>query len=210
VVTLLVLLVVAITKFTSGAWVPIIVIPSIVVLFKAIRSHYARVADALRIPLGYRPPRTRHAVVVLVGQIHAGTVEALAYAMSIAPDHLLAMTVVTDGHEAERIEKQWAKHAIAVPLEIVTAPSRDFTAATLSFVDELEQRWENTIVTVLIPEFFVEHWWQHLLHNQSTLILKGRLLFRKKTVVTSIPYRVAVEGDEHGRHDLGNPRISPP
>jgi hypothetical protein len=77
-----------------------------------------------------------------------------------------------------------------VPLEIVRTPTGDFTAATLSFIDEVQSRWENDIVNVLIPEFFVQHWWGHLLHNQSTLILKGRLLFRKSTAVTSIPYRV--------------------
>ena len=68
--------------------------------------------------------------------------------------------------------------------------SGDFTAATLAYVDELEHRWHNTIVNVLIPELYVEHWWEHLLHNQSALVLKGRLLFRKSTAVTSIPYRV--------------------
>jgi hypothetical protein len=70
------------------------------------------------------------------------------------------------------------------------SPSLAFIDATLGFVDELERRWPNTIITVVIPELFVEHWWQHLLHNQSALILKGRLLFRKRTAVTSIPYRV--------------------
>ena len=68
------------------------------------------------------------------------------------------------------------------------SPARDVTGATLRFIDELEQRWANSIVTVIIPELFVEHWWQQLLHNQSALVLKGRLLFRRSTVVTSIPY----------------------
>ena len=76
-----------------------------------------------------------------------------------------------------------------VPLEIVRSATHEFTDAMLSFIDEVERRWPNSLVTVIIPELFVEHWWQHLLHNQSALILKGRLLFRKGTVVTSIPYR---------------------
>jgi hypothetical protein len=59
----------------------------------------------------------------------------------------------------------------------------------LSFIDEIERRWSNSIVTVMIPELYVEHWWQHVLHNQGALILKARLLFRRRTVVTSIPYR---------------------
>ena len=190
VATLVVLLIVAATKFTSGAWVPIVVIPAIVVLFKAIKRHYLDVAEHLRVPPDYRPPRRRHTVVVLVEQVNAGTLEALAYGTSIAPDHLLAMTVVVDGADAERIEKQWSEHEISVSLEIVRSPTGEFTAATLSYIDEIEHRWDNTIVNVVIPEFYVEHWWGHLLHNQSALILKGRLLFRKHTAVTSIPYRV--------------------
>ncbi|MDQ1508195.1 MAG: hypothetical protein QOG50_39, partial [Actinomycetota bacterium] len=188
--TMFILLIVAVTKFSTGAWVPLAVIPLIVLLFKGIRGHYKRVAVALSVPDDYRPPRRRHTVVVLASdQIHPGLLEALAYGRSISPDHLLATTVVADGVEAEIAEKRWAEAAIDVPLEVVRSATHEFTAATLSFVDELERRWPNSIVTVIIPELFVEHWWQHLLHNQTALMLKGRLLFRKGTAVTSIPYR---------------------
>jgi amino acid transporter len=188
--TLLVLGIVAVTKFTSGAWVPILVIPLIVVLFKAIHRHYEGVARALRVPVGFRPPRQRHTIVVLVGRVHAGVLEALAYARSVSADQLLAMTVVQDEGEAERAEKEWAAHDLSVPLEIVVSAAADFTDAALSYIEEVKRRDERAIVTVVIPEMFVEHWWQQLLHNQTTLILKGRLLFRKRVVVTSLPYRV--------------------
>jgi len=190
VATLLVLLIVAATKFTSGAWVPILVIPLIVLVFKGIKRHYAHVEESLCVPDDYHPPRMRHTVVVLAGDVHAGLLDSLAYARSTAPDHLVAIKVVPSGTEAERAQKVWAEHAIDVPLETVMAEGGDFTEATLRFVDEVQQRWPNAVVTVLIPEFFVEHWWEHLLHNQSALRLKGRLLFRKNTVVTSIPFRV--------------------
>jgi hypothetical protein len=195
--TLMILLIVAITKFVDGAWVPLVVIPLIVLLFKGISRHYKRVASGLRVPDDFRPPRRRHTVVVLASeQIHPGLLDALAYARSIAPDHLLAATVVADGHEAEIAEKRWAENAIEVPLEVVRTATHEFTAAMLSFIDEIERRWPNSIVTVVIPELYVEHWWQHLLHNQSALRLKGRLLFRKQTVVTSIPYRAHEPGIE--------------
>jgi amino acid transporter len=190
VATLVVLLIVAVTKFTGGAWVPIVVIPMIVLLFKAIRRHYDSVADGLRVPPDWRPPRRRHGVVVLAQGVDAGVFEAVAYAKSTAPDHLVAVTVVADAHEAEQTEKGWARDGVDAPLEIVRAPAGDFTSATLHFVDELEQRWPDTIVTIVIPELYVDHWWQHLLHNQSVLVLKGRLLFRANTAVTSIPYRI--------------------
>ncbi len=188
--TLLVLLIVAVTKFTSGAWIPILVIPLIVLLFKGIHRHYERVSVALAAPPDYRPARRRHTVVVLIRQIHAGALDAIAYAESIHPHDLLAMTVVTDATDAERVEKEWMASDIEVPLEIVMSPSGAFTEATLSFVDEIGGRRPDSIVTVVLPELFVEHWWGQLLHNQSALILKARLLFRKRTAVTSIPYRV--------------------
>jgi hypothetical protein len=188
--TFTVLMIVAITKFTSGAWIPLIVIPAIVVLFKAIKRHYDAVAAGLRIQPDYKPRRMNHTIVVLVGSLHRGVVEALAYAKSLAPNHLVAVTIVSDLEEQERIEKVWAERGIEVPLEIVHSPYRELTRPVLRFVDELDARYDNDIVTVVIPEFVVTTWWAHLLHNQSALILKGRLLFRKGTVVISVPYHL--------------------
>jgi len=189
-VTFAVLMIVAVTKFTSGAWVPLIVIPAIVLLFKSIGRHYETVRQGLGIPPDFRPRRMNHTVVVLVGSVHRGVLEALAYARSLAPNHLVAVTVVSDEEEQERIERAWADRAIDVPLEIVYDPYRELTRPIMRYVDEIDARWENDIVTVIIPEFVVKHWWSHLLHNQSALILKGRLLFRKGTVVTSVPYHL--------------------
>jgi Amino acid permease len=189
-VTFGVLLVVAITKFTSGAWVPLIVIPAIVLLFKAINRHYRSVAAGLSIPPDFRPRRMNHTVIVLVGTVHRGVLEALAYARSLNPSHLAAVTVLSDEDEQERIERAWAEFNIDVPLEIVYDPYRELSDTVLRYIDEVDARWENDIVTVLIPEFVVKHWWAHLLHNQSALMLKGRLLFRKGTVVTSVPYHL--------------------
>ena len=191
-----VLVIVAGTKFSSGAWVPIVIIPLIIALFKGIKRHYSRVADALRVTPGYRPPRMNHTVVVLVGRVHKGVLQALAYAKSINPQHLVAVSVVSDEEEQERIEKSWAEFGIEVPLEIVYSPYRELSRPTMRFLDELDERWPNDIITVLIPEFVVSHWWEHILHNQSALLLKGRLLFRKATVVTSVPYHVDTAASE--------------
>ena len=188
--TLAVLLIVAITKFTGGAWIPLVVIPLIVLLFKAIKSHYDAVGRGLSVPPDWVPPRRRHGVVILAQDVDAGLLDAVAYARSTAPDRMVAITVVGDAAEAERAEKRWLEQGIDAPLEVVRAPAHDFTTATLRFIDEIEHRWPETTVTVLIPELFVTHWWEHLLHNQSVLLLKGRLLFRSNTAVTSIPYGV--------------------
>ena len=190
VATALVALTVAATKFTEGAWIPLIVIPLIVLQFKAIKRHYDNVASGLRVSDDYKPRRMNHTVVVLVGQVHRGVLEALAYAKSLSPNHLVAVTIVSDEEEQERIEQQWHDRNIDVPLEIVHSPYRELTRPVLRFIDELDARYANDIITVVIPEFVVSSWWGHFLHNQSALFLKGRLLFRKGTVVTSVPYHV--------------------
>jgi len=190
VATLIVLLIVAITKFTSGAWVPIIVIPGIILLFKSIHRHYRRVAETLRSEPGTRLRPLDNTIVVLVGRVHRGVLQALQYAKSLNPSRLVAVSVVSDDEEDRRIRDEWAEYGIDVPLETVYSPYRELHKPVLQFIDDLEARHRHDVVTVVIPEFVVHHWWEHLLHNQSALFLKARLLFRKGTVVTSVPYHV--------------------
>jgi hypothetical protein len=208
VATAVVVVIVAVTKFTNGAWLPLLVIPVIVLLFKGIRRHYRRVSSQLSIPADYKPRPMNHTVIVLVGGLHRGVLDALAYAKSLSPTRVLAVTVVSDEEAQERIEQIWAERNIDVPLEIVYDPYRELTRPILRYVDELDARWDNDVVTVLIPEFVVDHWWGHLLHNQSALLLKARLLFRKGTVVTSVPYHLheagAVEGHEEVHEASGD------
>jgi amino acid transporter len=188
--TLIVTLIIATSKFTEGAWVSIVVVLLVIALFRGIHSHYATVAESLKADDTFKPRRMNHTVVVLVGTVHRGVLEALAYARSLQPNRLLAVTVVSDEEEQERIEKQWSDRKIDVPLEIVHSPYRELSRPILRFIDELDARYENDIITVVVPEFVVGSWWGQLLHNQSALLLKGRLLFRKGTVVTSVPYHL--------------------
>ncbi|MSO79492.1 MAG: APC family permease [Acidimicrobiia bacterium] len=190
VATGIVTLIIGVSKFTSGAWVSIVVISLIILLFKGIRSHYKRVGKALRVEPGYRARPLNNTVVVLVGRVHKGVLNALAYAKSLNPSHLIAVSVVSDEEEDEAIREQWAEYGIEIPLETVYNPYREMSRPVLRFIDELDKQWENDVITVVIPEFVVKRWWEHLLHNQSALFLKGRLLFRKGTVVTSVPYHV--------------------
>jgi len=190
VATGIVLLVVAISKFTKGAWLPVVVIPLVVMMLKGIKRHYDMVRASLAVPDDWRPPRLNHTVVVLVGGVHRGVLEAMAYARSLAPNHLVAVTVVSDEEEQERIHEAWEAHGIDTPLDIVYSPYRELSRPILKFIDEIDARWDNDIVTVLIPEFVVRRWWEHILHNQTALFLKGRLLFREGVVVTSVPYHV--------------------
>jgi amino acid transporter len=190
VTTGVVLGVVLVSKFTIGAWIPVVIIPCMILLFRGVHQHYQRVQERLAVPPGWRPPRMNHTVVVLVGGVHRGVLEALAYARSLAPNHLVAVTVVSDEEEQEKIEKAWSVHEVNDALDIIFSPYRELSRPILRFLDEIDARWDNDIVTVLIPEVVVSRWWEQLLHNQSALILKGRLLFRKGVVVTSVPYHL--------------------
>ena len=191
--TFLVLCIVAITKFTRGAWVSIFVVGLICSLFFVINRHYVAVASALRVTPEYKPRKMNHTVIVLVGTLHRGALEGLAYAKSLHPNHLVAVTVVSGEDEQAAIEDAWLAKGIDIPLEIVHSPYRELSKPILDFVDQLDQRWENDIITVVIPEFVVPGLFGKLLHNQSALLLKGRLLFRKGTVVTSVPYHLQAE-----------------
>jgi amino acid transporter len=188
--TAIVLFIVGGTKFTSGAWVPLVVIPLIVLMFKAIKRHYSTVAGSLSVEPGFKPRRMNHTVAVLVSDVHRGVLEALAYARSLNPNHLVAVHVSSDEEDQERIEQRWEEFGIDIPLEIVYSPYRELTRPILRYLDELDARYENDIITVLLPEFVVRHWWGNLLHGQSALLLKGRLLFRRGMVVTSLPYHL--------------------
>jgi amino acid transporter len=198
----IVLLVVGVSKFTKGAWLPIIVIPLVVMLLKGIKRHYDLVRSSLAIPENWRPPRLNHTVVVLVGGVHRGVLEAMAYARSLAPNHLVAVTVVSDEEEQERIQHAWEANGLDTPLDIVYSPYRELSRPILKFIDEIDVRWDNDIVTVLIPEFVVRRWWEHILHNQTALFLKGRLLFREGVVVTSVPYHLRSQDLQAGADAL--------
>ncbi len=190
--TFIVLIIVVVSKFTQGAWVPVALIPIIVVLLKAISRHYTRLGDALKIePSERKAININNTVIVLVGNLHKGVLPALAYAESLRPRNLVALHVASDEEEQERMQAQWSDFGLEVPLEILYSPYRDLNRSVLRYIDEIATLRPTDIVTVVIPEFVVTHWWEHLLHNQSALLLKGRLLFRRNTVVTSIPYHVS-------------------
>jgi amino acid transporter len=186
----IVLVVVVVSKFTIGAWVPVVLIPLIVLVLRSVKRHYDRVGAALRAPTDYRARRHTHTVVVLVGSVHRATLAALAYAKSLAPDRLVAISVSADEEHAERILHEWDTYKVDVPLRILSSPYRELVPPVVAYLDELDAEHENDIITVILPEFVLTKWWEQLLHNQSALLLKARLLFRRNTVVVSVPYHI--------------------
>ncbi len=140
-----------------------------------------------------RPQPINHTVIVLVGRIHVGVLKALAYARSLRPQHLVALYVTYEEDDREEMERQWREYNIEVPLEIKYSRYRELVAPVVEYIDEVDARWGDDTITVVIPEFVVGKWWENILHNQSALFLKGKLLFRTGTVVTSVPYHIDAE-----------------
>jgi hypothetical protein len=196
VATLIVLGVVVVSKFAIGAWIPVVLIPFIVVFFKAIGRHYQRVSTALAVPEGYRSRRRTHTVVIPVGNIHRGVLDAISYARTLAPDRLMVVSVVTDADEQKRITQQFADYELPVELRTIYSPYRELTEPVLRFIDEIDEDWPDDIITVIVPEFVLAHWWEQLLHNQSALILRARLRLRPNTVVTAVPTHIYSREDE--------------
>ena len=186
----IVALIVGVTKFTIGAWVPIVVVPAIILIFKAINRHYSTLAVALALePEEVRRHDLHHTVVVLVGRVHKGVVVALNYARSMRPDHLMALFVATDEEEAEKMQAEWKRFGFDVQLEIVHSRYRDLVEPVENYLDELDDRWSNDTITIVIPEFVVgTKSLANLLHGQSALALKLALIDRPNTVVTSVPF----------------------
>ena len=185
----LVVAIITATKFTHGAWVVVLLIPILVMLFMAIRRHYADVAGQLSLDGYGGPPPMEHTVLVLAGDLHKGVIHALQYARTLSPA-VKGVYVELDPEKTRRLEEKWIKWGMGVPLVVLSSPYRSLLQPFLEYLDHLLALGENHMVTIVIPEFVTKHWWQHLLHNQTAFLIKGTLLFRKNVVVTDVPYHL--------------------
>ena len=190
VATFVVLCVFIATKFIHGAWIVVVVIPLLVFMFRAIHKHYVGVAKQLSTEgLGDLRP-LRNTVIVPISGIHRGVVGALQYAKAIAPDRVQAVYVDFDEEATAKLREKWERWGAGVKLVVLPSPYRELTRPLLRYIARLERKHDNDMVTVVLPEFVPAKWWQHLLHNQSSLMLKGALLFKKGVIVTSVPYHL--------------------
>ncbi|MGC1740233.1 APC family permease [Mycobacterium sp.] len=188
-----VLLVVMVTKFLAGAWIAVVAMTLLFGMMKLIRKHYDAVSQELEqqsvddhdVVL----PSRNHAV-VLVSKLHLPTLRALAYARATRPDVLEAVTVSVDDAETRELVRSWEGSDISVPLKVIASPYREITRPILDYVKRVNRESPRSVVTVFLPEYVVGRWWEHLLHNQSALRLKGRLLFMPGVMVTSVPWQL--------------------
>ena len=195
-----VLIIVLLSKFVQGAYIAILAMGAIFLLMKLIRRHYDSVAEETA--LIDREDRTlpsRVHAIVLVSKLHKPTLRALAFAKASRPSRLEALTVDVDHDETARLVEHWEDAGIGIPLKVVASPYREVTNPIIDYVRNIRSESPRDVVTVYIPEYVVGHWWEQILHNQSALRLKGRLLFTPGVMVTSVPYHLASSGKAEER-----------
>jgi len=190
IVTGIVLIIVAATKTLEGAWIVLLLIPLIVTVFKQTHRHYAHVASELTLK-GYHPQtRLLNTVLVPIGGLHRAVVDALRYAETLSPD-VRAIYVDVNPAQTEQLRKEWVEWGGRVTLVVLPSPFRSLMEPLLEYIEQACAEKANDYVTVILPEFVPARWWQHLLHNQTSLLIKGALLFRKNIVVTSVPFHLS-------------------
>jgi amino acid transporter len=189
-VTSFVLVIILVTKFMQGAWIVTVAMPLLFLMMRGIRRHY----DKVRLELAPTDEETmlpsRVHAVVLVSKVHKATLRAIAYARASRPSYLEAVTVDVEPAETENVQREWEARAIPLPLKILESPYREVTRPIVDYVRGIRRQSPRDLIAVYIPEYVVGHWWEQLLHNQSALRLKGRLLFTPGVMVTSVPYQL--------------------
>jgi hypothetical protein len=190
VVTGIVLIIVAVTKTLEGAWIVLLLIPIIVALFKATHRHYNHVASELTLK-GYEPqPRLHNTVLIPIGGLQRAVVEALRYAETLSGD-VRAVYVDVNPASTEQLRKDWAAWGGRVQLVVLPSPFRSLMEPLLEYIEQASTTQGNNYVTVILPEFVPARWWQHVFHNQTSLLIKGALLFKPNIVVTSVPFHLS-------------------
>lgn len=190
VATGIVTLVIAVTKFAEGAWIVILIAPVLIVLFLLVHGHYLRIAKQLRTQAPVKPRGTPPLVLVPISSLSLVARQALAFAEDIS-QRVVAIHVTADLREAEALRAQWQEVVGNLPLVIIESPYRLLLPPLLAYVDAVRDLDPDETIMVVLPEFVPRHWWEHLLHNQTALRLKGALLFRSRVAVTSFPYQLA-------------------
>jgi cobalamin synthase len=191
VITFVVLIIVVLTKVTHGAWLAIVAMVALFVLMRGIRRHYDNVRRELDVEDNERPvlPSRNHAI-VLVSTVHMPTLRALAFASSMRPHTIEALTVSVDPAATETLQQEWLRRDLGVPLHVLDSPYREITRPVVRYIRDLHRESPRDVVTVFIPEYVVGHWWEQLLHNQSALRIKARLLFEPGVMVVSVPWQL--------------------
>lgn len=190
--TALVVAIFTATKFLHGAWLVVLVIPLLILFFLMLKDHYAQFGKALAMEEWSAVAPRRHTAIVPVSGIHRGVANALTYALSVSKD-VRAVYITEHPQDGERMEEQWALWDNGVPLVVLESPYRSVVGPLLQYIEQVDQEFKDddgALVTVVLPEIVPSKWWHHLLHNNTALLVKGALLFRRGKIVVSVPYHL--------------------
>ncbi|MEU0528957.1 APC family permease [Amycolatopsis tolypomycina] len=205
VLTAVVLVVVMITKFTHGAYLVVIAIPVLYVLMRGIHRHYTHVREELQPDDEFELLPSRVHAIVLVSTLHKPSQRAIAFGRATRPDTLSAITVNVDDADTRELQRQWEQRSMKIPLKVIESPYREITRPIVQYIKNLRRDSPRDVVCIYIPEYVVGRWWENVLHNQSSLRLKGRLLFEPGVMVTSVPWQLS----STNRRDLQRVRPLP-
>jgi amino acid transporter len=190
--TALVVAIFTATKFLHGAWLVVLVIPLLILFFLMLKDHYVQFGKALAMEEWSAVAPRRHTAIVPVSGIHRGVANALTYALSVSKD-VRAVYITEHPQDGERMEEQWALWDNGVPLVVLESPYRSVVGPLLQYIEQVDQEFKDddgALVTVVLPEIVPSKWWHHLLHNNTALLVKGALLFRRGKIVVSVPYHL--------------------
>lgn len=191
ILTGIVMLVFAVTKFAQGAWLVIIIIPLLVILFSGIRRHYSNLASDLSLENQGTPPQvSRQRVILPLSGVHRGTLAALRYARTLSDD-ITAVHVSIDPEETARLQQKWETWGDGHRLVILESQYRTFVEPLLEYIDEIDNlKQPKEVITIVVPEFVPRHWWSNMLHTKTAATLSAALHFRKDIIITNVPYQV--------------------
>ena len=204
--TTVVLVIIVITKFTHGAWLVIVAMPILFGLMRAIYRHYSNVSRQLVPDTDSRLLPSKVHAIVLVSKVHKPTLRALSFARATRPDVLTALTVNVDDEETRRLQNDWQRYDLPVPLTVIESPFREITRPVVDYVKAIRRESPREIVVVFVPQYVVGRWWENVLHNQSALRLRARLQFQPGVMITSVPFQLE---SSIGREDKGARAVSP-
>lgn len=177
-------------KFLEGAWMVLVAMPIIIFIFREIYHHYQSINKQLALPKnGYCPLAIEHTVLVLISSLHRGTIPALEYAKTIS-DRVEAVHVELNPAATERLKRAWEEWGCGITLTILKSPYRSISEPLLEYIDEVEDRYEHDLVTIIVPEFVTKKSWHNLLHNQTSIMIKALLRYRPNKVVTTVRYHL--------------------
>lgn len=186
-----VLVIVLVTKFTHGAWMVVVAVPLLMAIMSSIFYYYKKVSNELTLTddsMQVLPSRVHG--IVLVSKMHKPTMRAIYYARATRPSTLEAITVRASDKETDELVKQWQSLEIPVPLKVLDSPFREVTKPILDYVKSIRRQSPRDAISIFIPQYVVGHWWEQLLHNQSAIRLKSRLLFTPGVMVVSVPWQL--------------------